>query len=557
MGLRLVYESGISGQTEEIQEDRLRLYGFDVTEHAEEGSVALSSITVDDPDGDLDVVGWRRTWTYEDTASGSNSLIHHGWIADRKVSRGPYLTGAGRIWTITVADQNTVLGFRVMTSASANRPAETDVARMNWLAGVMATFGRAPVVETEFLSQSSAVLMDEADYRGQTTLDIANDCAQQSGKNFFLYTKDNGYPATQPTRGIWYGFGATSTYSSPLRLTNVLTDVDNVLTFAIGEDTELVRDPSRVFSGAYVQYQNGAIYEQVTSTYNVYTQRDAVVAAPNVKSSGAATRRAIRYLADLDTEDDRITTSFYVPADKVAFVKPGMRIQFRATHLPQYEQYVWLRVLSRSVREISEHESADPKYLVSLTLSSDDIPVSPVGAGDTVLTATLTIGSAAFVGDPSDRQQHWASDLGASLPTMVIGKQYRFLATVVDALYSTTLTCSPGVPRGYSLMNAPTLNLNNGAGSSGLIGNTFSWNPGSCTSTGQGGCASGGITFGFRTDTCGDGLYGPGVTYTGDWLTFNGPTAPTADISISGTPISGFVGFKWVVRLELQERAAP
>lgn len=377
MGLRLVYESGAANQTTEIGTDRLRSYVFDVTEHAEEGSVALSAIPVDDPNANLDVIGWRRVWAYEDTATGSNSLIYHGWVGPKTVTRGMERTGGGRLWTVSVADQNTTLGFRILTAASANRPDETDVARVQWLVSVTDSFGRAPIAETEFLATTSTVLMDAADYRGQTPLDVVNDCAQQSGKNYFVYTKDNGYPAVQPTRGLWYGFNSLTTYTSPLRLSNVATDVDGVATFAIGDDTELERKPDRVFSGAYVQYQSGAVYEQLAGTYNQFTQRDALVSAPNVRTSGAATRRAQRYLADLDTEEDRITTSFYVPAAKVNFVKPGMRIQVRMSHFPGYESFVYLRVLSRSVSEVTEDETAtEPKYKVALVLSSDDIPAA-------------------------------------------------------------------------------------------------------------------------------------------------------------------------------------
>ena len=555
MGLRVVYESGISNQTTEIGPDRLRLYTFDVTQHAEEGSVALSSITFDDPDGDLDIVGWRRMWAYEDTATGSNSLIGEFWVADRKIRRGESdRVEASRIWQTAVSDQNAVLGFRLFSFNQAERPQESDVARMQWLAGAMASFGRAPVTETEFLFGAGPVTMDAADYRGQSALDVANDCAQQSGKNFFVYTKDNGYPASQPTRGIWYGSSQHTGYSSPLRLTNVEAEADGAWTFVIARDTELTRDPSRTYSGVYGQYQGGSVYKQLASTYDVFTQRDAPVPMPNVRTAGAAQRRADRYLADFDTEDDRITTGFYCPADKINFVKQGMRIQFRATHLPQYESFVWLRVLSKSLKQVSEQD--DSAYYVGLTLATDDIPSSPVVQASitTEIDATLTIGSAAFIGGPSDREQHWATQVGESTHMMVPGRQYRFVADVVNALYTETLTCSPGVPRGYSLMNAPLIAINPGAASTGLIvPPTGDWSPDACTPSSQVICNDGGIT-GQWQDVCGNPPYAPGAHYEGTWLTFDGP-AQAADISIAGTPISGFVGFLWTVRLQLQSKA--
>jgi hypothetical protein len=151
-------------------------------------------------------------------------------------------------------------------------------------------------------------------------------------------------------------------------LSNLASDVDGVWTFAISEDTELSRDPSRVYSGALVQYDGGLVYEQSQTTYVNFTKRDAIVPAPNVKSRTTATNRALRYLSDSDTEEDRITTSYYVPASKLNFAREGMRIQFRATHLPNYAAFSWLRILSRTFVQVSEQD--DPTYRVTLTLGA-------------------------------------------------------------------------------------------------------------------------------------------------------------------------------------------
>jgi hypothetical protein len=364
---RIMYEHNInatdsSGLTEDIT-NRVRLYTLDLTEQAEEGSTALSSFIVDDPDGDYDIVGWRRIWIYEDAAAGSNNLTGVWWIGDRTIERGPFETGAARQWTLTLVDYNTLLSTRILHNPDANRPAETDIARLDWLVNTLGTPG---ITTTEYVNPAGPKNMDEADYRGQSRLDVISDCAQQSGKNYFIYIRNNGDGTHD--RGLWYDFASSTQYSSPIRLSNVLTDVDNNFTFAIADDTQLVRDPGRTYSGAYVRFDGGAAYEEDFTISNNFTRRDAVYDASNVKHLTTATNRALRYLTQSADEEDRIKTAFYVPEAKVNFVKPGMRLQFRASHLPGYESFSWLRVLKKQILEVSE--APESTYLMTLELAS-------------------------------------------------------------------------------------------------------------------------------------------------------------------------------------------
>jgi hypothetical protein len=360
---RVTYEASAAGGTYDDITDRVRLYTYDVKMNAEEGAVALSQIVVDDPDGDYEIVGWRRFHIYEDAATGSNTLISNHWVADRVVSRGPYTTGPGRIWTVSLADMNSVLGFRVLHQPDADRPQETDIARINWLLGEL---GNPAIPTVEFFNTSSPKQMDEADYRGQTRLDVISDCAQQSGKNYFVYTAEHG--AGVISLGLWYDFASSSAWSSPLRLSNVLSDIDYNFTFPISDDTTLTRDPGRTYSGAYVRFDGGAAYEEDFTISNNFTRRDAVYDASNVKHLTTATNRALRYLDQSSVEEDRLKTAVRLPAEKVRFVREGMRIQFKATHLPGYESYSWLRVLSYQV--LMDSEAPESNYLVTLELGS-------------------------------------------------------------------------------------------------------------------------------------------------------------------------------------------
>jgi len=542
MAFRVFYEAGIYSTSEEIT-DRVQLYTLDVAQNAEEGSVASSSILVEDPDGDYDVVGWRRVRIYEGLAASSNTLTYNGWVADREITRGTSaLTAAARTWNVTLVDNNTILDLRIENGTDANRPAETDVQRIQWL---LTTTELNPVTVSEYVNTGSAKQMDAVDYRGQRVRDVIDDCAQISGKNYFVYTKDAASFGGSLSLGLWYDFVESTAYSSPLRLTNLLADVDSTWTFAIAEDTSLTRDPSRVYSGAYVRYDGGTVYEENITTANVFTRRDAVYDASNVKSQSKATARALRYLTQSATEEDRIETAFWCPPDKVNFVREGMRIQFRATHLPQYESYQWLRVLSRKVKHVAETDRVG--YLVSLTLTSGTLPESPAGTPTTILAATLTIGSAVYVGGPGDRQEQFASQLGATLPPLTIGKQYRLVASVIDTL-STPIN-------GTESMSTCGVRVNPQAADSAKV-QAPGWSIGNGTNNGI-------VTYegpSFSFDNTGGlvGNYPPGTVYTGDWCTYSGVGSgypiTGADISIHGLPKSGFYGFKWIVALELQER---
>jgi hypothetical protein len=390
MAFRIEYENTAPSSATSNTTQYVRLYQSDpLNQNAEEGTVAISTIAIDDPDGALDIVGFRRLRVYEDSATSSNTLTYNGWVGEKSVIRGPYRTGSSRVWVTSLTDQNAVLGYRVMVGSDNKRPRESDIARLTWLRG---TAEMSTVTESEYIDTTGAVLMDAVDYNGQTPQDIVNDCAQQSGKNYFVYSKDGGSIGATPTLGLFYAKADATLYSSPLRLSNLASDIDSAWTFAISEGTELSRDPSRVYSGVYMQYDGGVVYEQSQTTYVNYTKRDAVVPAENVKSR--TTNRATRNLADMDVEDDRITTTIYLPGPKLNFIREGMRVQFRATHLPRYSSnYSWLRVVSRSITQTSEvvPGTNNAVYQVQLVLVGSGLePASICEASGFTLTAAGT-----------------------------------------------------------------------------------------------------------------------------------------------------------------------
>ena len=119
-----------------LDDDRVRLYTFDTTENAEEGSIEVSTIAIDDPNGDLDIVGHRIVAVQEtEVSASSNSFVYLGYAAERKVSRGlevelewvgecgtPAMieisSGSPRIWSRMFVAAANSCGFTASTTAS-------------------------------------------------------------------------------------------------------------------------------------------------------------------------------------------------------------------------------------------------------------------------------------------------------------------------------------------------------------------------------------------------------------------------------------------------------
>jgi hypothetical protein len=329
---------------------RVRAYTMSLTANAEQGSVAISQLVVDDPEGGINITGLRNLFVSETSEASNQIYIYTGWTADRDITRGEsFRTGSARQWTVNLADANAFIGRRIMRGADANRPAETDVARIQWLLSTSEFGGIVPT--SRYVSTLFPVAMDAVDYRDQSNQQILDDCSQQSGKNYFVFYDE---PVLQ--YGLYYDFPGSSAYRSSLRLTNILGYVDNDITFGVSEtETKLNRDPSRVYSGVVLPFVGGEVYVQNDTIANTFVRRDTTAPSYNVKTAAKATARANRYIVDAATEADVITTSFLVPLSRVNHLREGQAVQCRFAHFPGYDQgWNWMRVLKRTVTATSE-----------------------------------------------------------------------------------------------------------------------------------------------------------------------------------------------------------
>ena len=355
-----------AGDPEEIT-DRIQFDSWELTEHAEESSVATSSIIIDDPLMDLDEIRGNRGYYVTEDATGSEEMLWYGYFADQTIERGIY--PLGREWHINVVDANALVDKRIMAVTDFNRPAETDVERILALLTTTEAY-HAIDGTTDWISTANPVDMDACDYRGQRLTNVIDDCAQASGKNHYAFWTD------EDGRVLWYGAQDLTTRSSTLYLSNDLAEIDDVTTFAISEDTSLMRDPSRVYSGVYLPYDGGAVYKAATFDETIYTwRRDVSMPTLNVKTAAKANARADRYLIDLSTQELRIHTTVIVPNTLVNELRAGMRVPFRATHFPDgLDLFTWCRILSRTVKAWTHDQ-----YMVTMTLSpQEQLPCEPI-----------------------------------------------------------------------------------------------------------------------------------------------------------------------------------
>lgn len=340
----------------------VRLSKFRLEEAAEGGTFAMSSIEVDDPSGALDLVGLHNFHVAETACSWQR--LFTGYFADRTLKRADsLLLGASRRWDCSVTDANTALTFEIIRGDSANRPAETDIARLTWWlgSGFTGPIGSA----TTFIDSTGPVNLDASDYRGRTGYDLLNDCGTASGKNYFVAWNEN-----TNALDVHYYAPSFAINTSSLSISNVLADVDQNTVYCPDIDAQLEEDPSSRWSGVYLAYGTGdsAVYETDAGVLAaIGHKREASEIDPTITTATKATAKAQKYLAQSGTEFKRITVTLRkVPQSQVNLIRAGQRIQVKLTHFPGFTSFTYIRV----ARRVVEQEPDDQlHYRVTLTLA--------------------------------------------------------------------------------------------------------------------------------------------------------------------------------------------
>lgn len=346
--------------------DRCRVSQVSAKEQAEEGAVPISSLVIDDPLGDIEFSGHRRLYVYEDEAPVDNQVIFNGFTSNERVARGPNRIGAGRQWTLDLSDPNVLINRRIMNGTDANRPAETDLARIQ----ALLTMTELNTVDddTYVNTLASTVSMGACDYRGQNVGQYIDDCRKASGKNaYILYNEALGQYS------LWYDFANSSVYDSGCFITtDEAQEVDGVTTFGYSVERSYVNfDPSRVASGVWEDYDGGHVYVEDATTLANFAAIDWAAPALTVKDVTEATARANRLLHDARSELSIIHVVLTrVPRASVNAILKGQLVSFKSEWAPGFSTYTVCRVLYRQVNEISE----DPTASFEIEMDLDPIP---------------------------------------------------------------------------------------------------------------------------------------------------------------------------------------
>jgi hypothetical protein len=332
-------------------------------ECADNGNYGSCGITIDDPAGALNLVGLKKFYVLESTCS--EPRLFSGYAAMRRVARGrdSFRTGAARTWDVDLIDLNGIFGQRLLLSNASNRPSETDATRINW---ILENGWTPELHDNGLVNTSSPVTLDAADYRGRYAGEVLNDCVGARGATriYFAY-----WDSAKNQASLAYIDPAGSSFSSTLRFTNVLADVDNSTTFAA--TGELVRDPSQVYSTIWVPWTGGFSSATNSATAAAFIPRDVAVPAPQIGRATTAQHYADLLATQDNAEQDTITVSVRLPAASVNLIRAGQRVQVKFSHLPGYSAaYTYLRCVRRTVKQ--DEETTD-YYNLDLELSTPRI----------------------------------------------------------------------------------------------------------------------------------------------------------------------------------------
>lgn len=346
-----------------------------VTQNAD-GTPATGGVTIDDPTGALTYTELGQ-FTFDETAC-SRLRVFTGYLSNMRVSRGPYVNGAGRIYDFDLIDLNYLVHLRPLRGSTAKRPAETGNQRLTWLLASIALSG---IVYDNGFVGSNVNNFDEADYTDQYADSVLADLCVSSitevGRIFFVY-RDN--TTGQPS--LFIDVPTVTTYTSTLTISTTLAD-QSATCFPPFRDADLEASGEDIYCGVIYKYKTGQVYRHNATTHATYFagtgyHREAVFETTRVGSLDTATRHADAFLANHAGTLDTVTCTIQVPSSSVNLLEAGMRVSCKFADLPGYEGPIYLRVSSRTVVPTA----GDPDlYDLHLTLSNKSI--TPVGGGGT------------------------------------------------------------------------------------------------------------------------------------------------------------------------------
>lgn len=335
----------------------IRKESVELVTSASQGEVGQGRFIIDDPDGTIATTGWKDVEVAEDT-----TRIFTGFVHGRRVHRGPEHIARGREITVTTMDGNDLLR-RLVIHDTKKRPAETVNARIAWLLTELARVG----VSDYGRVQSSGVLLDaDKSIKGRYPVDVLAPIAKAISFNYYVrWNADEG--------GWELVFREPSEEDTcTLAISNVLTDVDGVTTFAPWQEAELSVDPEHVYSGTYSTHDKGNVYLRRASTAAAFTDRDGITEDMSIRKDSTARRDARRFLDESNSEEQTLeSVVIKVPPTQVGLVEAGMRISTRMQHM---EPEGWDPAVYPNILRLRTGLFTDGDYRLSMDLAPPDEP---------------------------------------------------------------------------------------------------------------------------------------------------------------------------------------
>src|SRR3990170_6337562 len=335
-----------------------RLAGFNLVETARNGEVGMGGIDFDSQNAGYDI---NPHWDVSVQETDAAGMVFVGFAGDRDIKRGPFAIGSDRRFDLDLVDLNTLLGDRVLGTGS-NRPAETDVARVNWLLGTAWAGGLAGNV-----GASGITNLDANNYVDRYARDVLTEAAETAGKLFFAYVSAAG------VNTLFYDLAESSNYTSPARLSSLNADVDSSVTFAARKPSlHRAMSGGRIYSGIRFRYGDGttSVFVENTATASNYRQREVSMFDASVKTLAVATVKANQFLASATEEDEVIECEVDLTSAQVNDIRAGQRIEVKFPHLgiPAFD---WRRVVRRAVAPRGTGSDVDSQdYRLTLELSN-------------------------------------------------------------------------------------------------------------------------------------------------------------------------------------------
>jgi hypothetical protein len=310
-----------------------RLYESRWTTRAYMGESSQSEFVLDDDLNDFDhadLASRKIVEVWED-ASGVDTCMYRGRVANKSLGRGPSLPEDRMQWTVIAEDSNIdVRGIRVDEST---RPAESDRERVlaylaGYLNGASSTNPNArdsTDIDGTYVVAADLVALPAETYTDTFPGDVFNRITEVSAKTWFVYTDGDGQ------MHLYYASHTDQTLVSDISITDNELDADGedvyspYLGTATGE-----HDGQQIISGGSLRYGNEQFYEYShAGSEDDHDKWEEHFTDSVVINQGSAESFLENVVASRNNEDFRYIVTIRMRVEEAHRIRAGMYVPLR------------------------------------------------------------------------------------------------------------------------------------------------------------------------------------------------------------------------------------